>query len=245
MSEAMTNREIEDVLSSIRRLVAQESRPQAPADQSPAPPQPGPAAFQHRPAFPHPPARQPAERLVLTAAQRVTEPDAAASTAPQDRPEAQDLPAPQPEPSIQDRPGMARSELEATISELESALAFPSVLTPLHEQARSAVVAQTEPEAAAGDAAAGAGLDASARAYSAEVPATQEPAAASPPAEVSAPPPSEDDHALIDEDELAEMISRLVRAELRGQLGEKITLQVRKLVRAEVTKLLDERKLLG
>ena len=49
---------------------------------------------------------------------------------------------------------------------------------------------------------------------------------------------------LIDEDMLRALVAQLVRDELRGQLGERITLQVRKLVRAEIARALDERQYL-
>lgn len=49
---------------------------------------------------------------------------------------------------------------------------------------------------------------------------------------------------LIDEETLQALVAQMVRAELHGQLGERITIQVRKLVRAEIAKALDERKYL-
>lgn len=214
MSEAMTNSEIEDVLSSIRRLVAQESRP--------AP-----------------------ERLVLTAEQRVAQanlsqppapvvvpgvvvaavaartpdadsepgPDAAAAgfvpaedasaEAAQTGPAPADITASEPEPE----PAAAQAELEATLSALEA------VLGPAPGASQAAEPAP-EPEAAPADSEA----------------QTDE---------------AEADFALIDEDDLQRLVARLVREELRGQLGEKITLQVRKLVRAEIARALDERNLLS
>ena len=49
---------------------------------------------------------------------------------------------------------------------------------------------------------------------------------------------------LIDEEMLRALVAQLVREELHGQLGERITMQVRKLVRAEVARALDERQYL-
>ena len=46
---------------------------------------------------------------------------------------------------------------------------------------------------------------------------------------------------VIDEDMLRVLVAQIVREELRGQLGARVTTQVRKLVRAEVTRLLEER----
>ena len=42
----------------------------------------------------------------------------------------------------------------------------------------------------------------------------------------------------IDDEALRELISHLVRAELQGELGEKITRNVRKLVRREIHRVL-------
>lgn len=50
-----------------------------------------------------------------------------------------------------------------------------------------------------------------------------------------------DDDTILDEAVLRSLISLIVREELHGQLGERITQQVRKLVRAEIAKALDDR----
>ena len=253
MSEAMTNSEIEDVLSSIRRLVAQESRSQDPAVPGlPASSPPSVTPFQHRPSFGPVPGAPAPERLVLTAAQRVSEPERTEAPALQDAPQMPDMTGQAGLGSVEDvaaveaaravgaaeqgGSGAERSELERTISELESALGHPAAPD---EQAQAATGAQTEAMVDAP------GFAGPVSETSARFEAPAAPAAPMAMSEPAAAGPSEDDHPLIDEEELAEMISRLVRTELRGQLGEKITLQVRKLVRAEVTKLLDERKLLG
>ncbi|EPX85400.1 hypothetical protein [Salipiger mucosus] len=70
MSDPVTNVEIEDVLSSIRRLVSDDARPRS---EDPAP---KPAARPDRPDRP--------DRLVLTPAQRVPEPEVAPSEEPAD-----------------------------------------------------------------------------------------------------------------------------------------------------------------
>jgi hypothetical protein len=160
MSEAMTNSEIEDVLSSIRRLVAQDAKP-------------------------------PVDRLVLTAEHRVA-------------------PA---EPPV----------------ELPDAPAIEAVRTVTLEPAGPPPGATPQPP----------GTDSPDSA--ARVDAEHPEAAAAPRERV----PAEPEDTLIDEAELARLIARLVREELHGQLGEKITLQVRKLVRAEIARALDERNLLG
>ena len=48
---------------------------------------------------------------------------------------------------------------------------------------------------------------------------------------------------VIDEATLRILVAQIVREELHGQLGERITLQVRKLVRSEIAKALDSRDL--
>lgn len=47
-----------------------------------------------------------------------------------------------------------------------------------------------------------------------------------------------DDDGLIDEDTLREMVSEIIRQELQGPLGERITRNVRKLVRREIYRVL-------
>ena len=49
---------------------------------------------------------------------------------------------------------------------------------------------------------------------------------------------------ILDEDALRAVIAQIVREELHGQLGERITQQVRKLVRSEIAKALDGRRYL-
>lgn len=50
-----------------------------------------------------------------------------------------------------------------------------------------------------------------------------------------------DGRALIDEDRLADLVAEVVRAELRGRMGERITQNVRKLVRREIARALETR----
>ncbi len=54
----------------------------------------------------------------------------------------------------------------------------------------------------------------------------------------------DDTIAFIDEEDLQRIVARIVRDELRGQLGEKITALIRKLVRAEIARMLDGHDLL-
>ena len=221
MSEAMTNSEIEDVLSSVRRLVAQEGRRPEPAD---------PRATQ-------------LGRLVLTQAQRV--PAEAEAT-------------PKPDVAL---PTPDFRELEATIAELEAAVSASNSAFDADEQG-------TEAEGAAEPASNVTELYGklsfvrrameARRAANDPVPAPEPAVVAEAPqieTRAGAPVETEDqtdfdpddfliEEAIIDEAMLRRLVEQLVREELQGQLGERITLQVRKLVRAEVARALDERKLL-
>lgn len=238
MSEAMTNSEIEDVLSSVRRLVAQEGRRPEPAD---------PRATQ-------------LGRLVLTQAQRVPA-------------EAEATPKPDvalPTPDFRELEATI-AELEAAVSasnsafdadgqnaEAEDAAEPASNVTELYGKL-SFVRRAMEARRAANDP-----VPAPEPAAQAEAPGpAPEPApepvvvAEAPQIDTRAGAPVEtedqtdfdpDDflieEAIIDEAMLRRLVEQLVREELQGQLGERITLQVRKLVRAEVARALDERKLL-
>jgi phage-related baseplate assembly protein len=178
MSDAMTSREIEDVLSSVRRLVSQESQ---------------------RPAT---------TRLILTQAQRVGP-----------APEASEQPTPQ-------------KQLEETIAELEAAVAASGETWE----------SETGDDGPAPELA---NVTAFARRAAPEEP---ESAAAAPPelpeAPVAAQIPSEPEEQVLDEETLRQIVAALVREELQGQLGERVTFQVRKLVRAEIARILDERDLI-
>jgi len=64
------------------------------------------------------------------------------------------------------------------------------------------------------------------------------------PAETAAAPqPNADDTAMIDEAMLYQLVANIVRQELQGELGEKITRAIRKLVRAEVARELQLRNM--
>lgn len=231
MSDAMTNREIEDVLTSIRRLVAQEGGRGAEAG-----------------------------RLILTEAQRVNA--APEVEAEADADEAQvAIPAPD------------FGKLEATIAELEAAFATSefegdnaadseapraSNVTELYgrlsfahrgkeadvaTQAEPAVAAvesaRAEPEVAAPDTPASeAAIDATAE------PATELADYLHAAANDGDPALAGEEDAVLDEETLRLLVAQIVREELKGQLGERITQQVRKLVRAEIAKALDERSYL-
>lgn len=199
MSDPMSNREIEDVLSSIKKLVTQDTAAAAA----------------------NTPSAQP-DKLVLTPAFRVV-----------------DQPAPPPgEPAAAkgDAPDPAPASLEQTIAELEAAIsAYDGTFEPDGGEAPL-----PEPEARF--------LKQQDAVVATEMPA--EPAEALPDAE---PDLAEDDaetpvlasegEMVLDEAMLRELITDVLREELQGVLGQRITRNVRKLVRAEIARALASRDL--
>ncbi|GAB4261680.1 MAG: hypothetical protein Kow0013_06410 [Pararhodobacter sp.] len=264
MSDALSNREIEDVLTSIRRLVAQEGlRPAA------------------------------SDRLILTEAQRVVPgPGAdvpavsahgtgAAARVPEDGvadartdPAAPTSDVSLPEPDF--------GQLEATIAELEAAVTASgeswdgdepvaqtvpraSNVTDLYGRIgfkhREAPQAESGAEGAREESQGrGAAHDSGMAKAAIDAPAVEPVAGGAgisvdrsdPEAEIEAPGDAEEaaadlagaEDAVIDEDMLRALVAQIVREELHGQLGERITHQVRKLVRAEIARALDERNFL-
>ena len=260
MSEAMSSREIEDVLTSIRRLVAQDgARPITPVTAA--------AAAQ-------------AGRLILTESQRV---DAARAQAAQEdavqEPVTNEPEAPRVPMSAAILPAPDFGRLEATIAELEAAVSAsggawegevpdesPRASNVTELYGRVAHATRRDAEAAAPGA-------------TQDIPVVEVPANESPgddaeisladTAEWTAPPsqtapetsaaavfdvpnpmseigsePAYGDEAILDEAGLHALVAQIVREELQGQLGERITAQVRRLVRAEIAKALDDRHIL-
>lgn len=261
MSEPLTRAEIEDVLSSIRRLVSEGSR----GTRAPDAPDSG--------------------RLILTPAQRVGAPVAAVGAAAAERARAGEALAvvryapprtaadageaePEAAPPRPSRPappaagtGFARSgaedalSLEQTIAELEAAVAASDGEWEPDgsELARAPAPAggpPAGPERAASSVrrfGAGGGPGAAAR------PASPLPVNPPPRPDPDGDPGAErgllDDDApdarllRIDEDTLRSLVAEILREELQGVLGERITRNVRKLVRAEIARALAARPL--
>ena len=191
MTEAMSRHEIEDVLSSIRRLVSHDDR------KSPSPVQ----------------TTQGPGKLVLTSALRVDDGEGARPPADPDLHGADQQPSTplltritqagqsgagpdnvMPTPSITPAPAQPQESPSATEMTQENAL--EATLTRL-EDALS--VSASEPDSAG--------------------------------------------ETVIDEEVLAQVVERIVRQELQGELGERITRNIRKLVRAEVARELQMRNL--
>ena len=209
----MTNIEIEDVLSSIRRLVSEEIRPlQRPG---------GPDA-----------------RLVLTPADRVPPSDKTSATVPATPSEA---------PAEPEEVSAAPETLEARIAELEAMLnsrrdsfeadegdRFPEEGAAMVWPVRSPGLDEIEDAIELGRDEA---QDDDARAVPEEAGAApHEPA--SQPVEEGLFDGSED---MIDEEMLRDLVREILREELQGALGERITRNVRKLVRTEINRALSAR----
>lgn len=265
MSDPMTNVEIEDVLSSIRRLVADGASDATPTP--PAPPRPMP-------------------KLVLTPALRVDAPAAAEEVAEDPQPvmlnESQrvdDYAAP---PRVDQVSPADRASLLATIAELEAAVrdqpddwepdgtGTDTDLTWARAGFRGDVEvedAEEVPVAPANAAAWPATLREAARRYgrAAEEMPEEEPVAQFRHHRSDKAAPAEEDDAfhddliggpdlgddpedmldsylsgapIIDDARLREMVREIVREELQGKLGERITRNVRKLVRREIHRVL-------
>ncbi len=235
MSEPVSNAEIEDVLSSIRRLVSEstgETSPDSEGDNT-------------------------SEKLVLTPAFRVL-----------DRAEAvkkpEEITAHLPEPELEPEQA-ASSALEQKIAVLEAAIgdsydewepdgseeqvmdAEPDVLiraTPAHqesahqESAHQEPASEEEPENAPEAEPAeetGEVLEATfVKVEAAEATREQDTPVAEDVAE---------DSSYLDEEALRDLVSQLVREELQGHVGERITRSVRRLVRREIQRSLAIRDL--
>ena len=280
MSDPMTNLEIEDVLSSIRRLVSEELRP-APRVIPVAAPE------------------QAAGKLVLTPAYRVQTEDEieslilAEDTVPEDAilfealPDGHAIAEPAaavpadvaatpvvPEPASETPHEPLRdslSSLEATISELEAAVAARQEdWEPDGSEAPAFTLnfpASSRASADAGEAAdealpaepplrrlhLGAALPPSEDADDAVIWLTESEdlraRAATPqdePAEVEfeagAELFDEEEDSVLDEGMLRELVIEIIRQELQGALGERITRNVRKLVRAEIHRAMASRE---
>lgn len=200
MTEAMSRREIEDVLSSIRRIVTHEVNPAVPSeglgdkllltselrvdDGAPAPVGSDMATTD---------VQTPMPASLLARISTATQPvSARQNTAPHSQQEPV-LSAQLPDfAEMSGQASIEDSALEATLARLESVLA--NSVKPDTTDNQSRETAATDEE-------------------------------------------------IIDEGVLHQIVSQIVRQELQGELGEKITRNIRKLVRAEVARELQMRKL--
>lgn len=243
MTEAMSRHEIEDVLTSIRKLVSQDANEKRARQEDAAPASPL------------------ADKLVLTSALRVDD-GAMSSEGPATPPPE---PAPENAPSAMSslltriqNAGAARASGPAARAVPDTDPVPASHATSVSEQASGAAPARQRPELdmaapdtvqSLEDAALEATLSrleemfAAAPQTAARQHATPQPAApeASTAREGAQPEAALDQ--VIDEKMLYQLVAQIVRQELQGELGEKITRNIRKLVRSEVARELALRKL--
>lgn len=219
MTEAMSRREIEDVLSSIRRIVSHDVHPTA---------APAPQGASH-------------DKLLLTSALRV---DAVMTDASEDElpPVADDgLPSGATDASdetavapvlVHDAaaPNRPASSLLARISTASMAPSMHPAPVPDSDPA----MPQTDIHTSIEDSA----LEATLARLEAALATTVQPDLANRPSEDA----TATDDEIIDEGVLYQIVAHIVRQELQGELGEKITRNIRKLVRSEVARELELRK---
>ncbi len=236
MTEAMSRREIEDVLTSIKRLVSHE----VPARDLSARDRAAPASPKH--------AAQ-AEKLVLTAELRVPE-DEAPDMAPL---QAASLDAPLAETGedvadpakVTPKPPRSVAPAPPSLIQRIASAGGPPVFgagqSPVPMPPCAAPPAAATPDPAIEDAALEATLARLEAMLSAPAdrPGATPDRATDPVDAYQIAAPSEQ---VIDETMLYQLVAQIVRQELQGELGEKITRNIRKLVRQEVARELQLRK---
>lgn len=248
MSEPMSTVEIEDVLSSIRRLVSPEQRPAARV--APIPP----AA----PARPAPEQPRTGSKLLLTPALRVVsdgaEPpstklprlhlgvesrkdegfeafSAMGSGGVSDFESETGDPYPDVTRMEWTEQGWVLAELPTPVDEPQDTWAQEEYLT--EEEAPAALRVDDMAEAPVANANDDDRMEAQAIAEL-DIPPTAQPAAAPAEASVDASDPLE---VVFDEAVLREMVRDILREELQGRMGERMTRNIRKLVHAEIARL--------
>lgn len=205
MSDAVTNPEVEDVLSSIRRLVSEDGRTAPKADSA-------------------------QDRLVLTPALRVS--------APEEDTQPETSEAHNNEAVMGDAHGMAPDDRTTQEPELSSVPGPTSFTDTARFAAVEQAVAQREDhwEPDAPGETEYAGTEDPALVWEDTSPVEEE---ASPAPETQADQQATvQDEDLVDEAALREIVAEIVREELQGPLGARITRNVRKLVRREIHRAL-------
>ncbi|QCO54910.1 hypothetical protein EOK75_03385 [Pseudorhodobacter turbinis] len=216
MSEPMSSGEIEDVLSSIRRLVTEDLRPAAPS-----------------------PSEEPVGKLLLTPALRVVSGEPVEPSRQPARPKAKS-------PAAEEPQTQAQADMARVLSEIRAAVAGThqewepengdGPMAPVSWQAPEWVPeAEVVPPKGDGRRATEKEIaDAAEAAAVAEITARM--AAEAAPADAG-------QLGGIDDKVLRDLVRDLIREELSGSLGERITRNVRKLVRAEINRAITARNL--
>lgn len=251
MSDAGRKMDVEDVLSSIRRLVSEEAR-SAPEAKKPEVSVSKPIS---KPVEPPEPAR---EKLVLTPAFRISEDGAAPEQPakqvipeqtfrmPAHEPEPVAFPADTPENSDPVAETVSQTSEQATPEEPEVADDTLSPIDLAQFAAAPPFPAETAPQFEPA-------LEMPEPVKTAEAETAVEPSAPvePEPAEVPSHPIHDtefdkidytsEQEKYLDEETLRELVSEMVRSELQGELGDRITRNVRKLVRREIHRALASR----
>lgn len=209
----MSNVEIEDVLSSIRRLVSEDLRV-------------APAAAAE-------PARKPVPRLVLTEALRVDAPRAPAE------PVEEPVSPPALAARLAELEAILDAQEQAFDDEADAAAPAPMPLMPRAPEPDPVpeIVADPVPEAPFRDDDTLAAEAAPDFAWT-EAPRAEEPPAA---AVIDHPAPAMQ---MLDEALLRDLIRDVLREELQGEIGERVTRNLRKMIRTEIGRALTARGVL-
>lgn len=267
MSEPVGTEDLEDVVASVRRLVSPEARPRAVLSV------PGPDLLVLTPALRVVPEREAPPVLVLTAPAAEPEPqlpDPAPDGAPAPVPDGAPAPAPDgaPTPAPDGAPTPVRDEPESRFQVVDDewldAFRDERDAAAAHDGQAAAPMPGAEPLVAVP---LDANLDASLAGAAAEIDQPPEPTSvvafpqfAEARASLAATPDTARDGdrngdlgrltdtdgnpvTVIDEAALHEIVRALIREELQGVLGERITRNMRKLVRAEINRALTARAL--
>lgn len=236
MSKPVSNTDVEDVLSSIRRLVSDNKGHGGAASPGQAP-----------------------ERLVLSPQQRVTDTDvlrlqhADAVHVPDPSDTGEDQPEVEPSDAVAtadaspaERDGADDATPESRAHKIEALTAKIAAL----ETAIAKTADQWEPDGASKDDYAGTQSEGMMWSENAELDATgkpltseEEPVVETPKQEVLVLPEGMSEEDILDEAALRDLVAEIVRSELQGALGERITRNVRKLVRREIHRALAARDL--
>lgn len=236
MSEAEKTLEVEDVLSSIRRLVAERPKPVEVAVQAPSVEE---YAEINTPDLPQPEANDFVDTINASIA-KITEEN---NVEPSEAPTQEDELSANVDAFVANETAQIIEEPQPVTEKAE-----PFVL----RADMAAVVTETEPERPVSDFSQNDPTDSGPEAAFQDIPEDVEerPYSQGMAEDVEAIPCSEDDGAedadiieaaapdqdalFVDEDTLREIVSELVRSELQGDLGDRITRNVRKLVRREI-----------
>ena len=259
MSDPLEKDQIEDVLSSIRRLVSEDVRSFA-----------EPEAV----GSPKPVAQEPADKLVLSPSLRVEQPTTPAVKLPESQAAVaknQNVQPPEngprvltlsktaadviPEPEVEQSSPSVVEAVEAEPDAPQAAIAEMVNSEPKADEmpavewhsVRSYGEVEFEPEAAGDGDYAGTEVDALDWSQSHDTAdGSTEPAPAEDVIDVKAiaseAVEEEVAEAVLDEDMLRDLVGEIVRQELQGPLGERITRNVRKLVRREINRALSSRQ---